>query len=124
MILNNGDHGLIEIMKAIEHQMWDAFCCGDSGTFSKLVSADAMMICGGYRESGAEYTGIVAQVRLDGYRIDDFIVKVLAPDTALTNYIVEVSCSDAILSGTFRVSSLWRSVNGDWQLVFNQDTRL
>lgn len=39
----------------MEKNMWEAFSNGDSTTFVQLVSNEAIMICGGYKTSGAEY---------------------------------------------------------------------
>lgn len=113
-----------ESIKHLEVQMWEAFSSGDSNSFHELVSNEAIMICGGFRESGYEYSNIVAQIRLDKYEISDFVVKLISQDSALTNYIVEVQCPDESISGLFRVSSLWINNGDKWELVFNQDTKL
>ena len=113
-----------EKVKELEYRMWEAFACGDASSFRTLVSEDAMMICGGLRESGLTYAQIVEQVKLDRYSIRDFVVKRVTSDTVLTNYIVVVECPDTDISGTFRVSSLWVQNDNEWRLLFNQDTKL
>ncbi len=121
-MMNKGS--IEEIIKNLEVQMWEAFSCGNSKLFSEVVSNEAMMICGGYRETGYEYANIVAQIRLDGYEIKDFVVKIINPDSVLTNYVINVECPDPSISGVFRVSSLWIKNEDKWELVFNQDTKL
>lgn len=113
-----------EKVRNLETQMWEAFANGDSNKFSKLVLDDAMMICGGIRESGREYAKIAANVRLDSYEISDFFIKSVSNESVMTNYIVKVICPDASISGTFRVSSLWIRNDTKWELVFNQDSKL
>lgn len=120
--MNNGS--VEEKIKDLETQMWEAFANGDSKKFSKLVSDDAMMICGGIRESGREYAKIVANVRLDSYEISEFFTKLVSNELVMTNYIVKVMCHDSSISGTFRVSSLWILSKNKWELVFNQDSKL
>ena len=46
----------------MEKKLWEAFASGDADSFSELVSTDALMVCGGYKESGSEYAKIVAQI--------------------------------------------------------------
>lgn len=118
------DISLQEKVIGMEKKMWEAFASGNSASFGKIVSADAMMICGGFKESGAEYARIVENVNLSNYELSEFDVKVINPNVVLTNYIVKVDCQDYTLAGTFRVSSLWINEDGNWKVVFNQDSNL
>lgn len=118
------DISLQEKVIGMEKKMWEAFASGNSALFGEIVSADAMMICGGFKESGAEYARIVENVNLSNYELSEFDVKVINPNVVLTNYIVKVDCQDYTLAGTFRVSSLWINEDGNWKVVFNQDSNL
>jgi hypothetical protein len=115
---------LAEELRDVEEKMWEAFSRGNATAFGKLVASDAMMICGGLRESGREYTAIVSQVRLDSYGLTDFAIKVINTSMVMTNYVVKIECPDPLLSGNFRVSSLWIKNDDHWQLCFNQDSKL
>ncbi len=118
------DISLQEKVIGMEKKMWEAFASGNSASFGKIVSADAMMICGGFKESGAEYAKIVENINLSNYELSEFDVKIINPNVILTNYIVKVDCQDYTLAGTFRVSSLWINEDGNWKVVFNQDSNL
>lgn len=118
------DISLQEKVIGMEKKMWEAFASGNSALFGKIVSADAMMICGGFKESGAEYARIVENVNLSNYELSEFDVKVINSNVVLTNYIVKVDGQDYTLAGTFRVSSLWINEDGNWKVVFNQDSNL
>jgi len=107
-----------------EKQMWEAFATGNSELFEKFVSKDALMICGGYRETGSEYTSIVSQIRLQGYELTDIIVKEVDLNVILINYIVNVKSFDSVLNGKYRVSSVWAKKDEKWKVVFNQDSRI
>ncbi|EGD48960.1 hypothetical protein Cpap_3387 [Ruminiclostridium papyrosolvens DSM 2782] len=118
------DISLQEKVIGMEKKMWEAFASGNSASFGEIVSADAMMICGGFKEIGAEYARIVENVNISNYELSEFDVKVINPNVVLTNYIVKVDCQDYTLAGTFRVSSLWINEDGNWKVVFNQDSNL
>lgn len=109
---------------SLEKAMYDAFAKGDARKFAELVRPDALMVCGGLRETGDVYTQIVSGVRLQNYEISDFCIKEIDNANTMTNYIVSIACDDPMLSGPFRVSSLWHCIDGNWQIVFNQDSRL
>lgn len=109
---------------SLEKSMYDAFSIGDSSKFAELVRPDALMVCGGMRETGEVYTQIVSGVRLQSFEISDFIIHEIDNSNVLTNYVVTIDCRDPMLSGPFRVSSLWHYADGTWNLVFNQDSRL
>jgi hypothetical protein len=107
-----------------EKQMREAFATGNSELFKDLVSKDALMICGGYRETGSEYTNIISQIRLQGYELTDIIVKEVDLNVILINYIVNVKSFDPIMNGKYRVSSLWVKNDEKWKVVFNQDSKI
>lgn len=115
---------LQEKVISMEKKMWEAFATGDSASFGEIVSKDAMMICGGFKESGSEYTKIVEHVNLSNYELSEFDVKVINQNVVLTNYVVRVDCQDYTLAGRFRVSSLWINEDGNWKVVFNQDSKV
>lgn len=108
----------------MEKNMWEAFSNGDSTSFAQLVSDEAIMICGGYKTTGAEYAKIVEQIRLQDYEVSDFFVKEISANTILVNYLAKVKCPDPSISGIFRVSSLWVNDNDKLKLLFNQDSRI
>ena len=109
---------------SLEKAMYDAFSAGDARKFAELVRPDALMVCGGLRETGEVYTQIVSGVRLQSFEISDFIIHEIDNSNVLTNYVVTIDCRDPMLSGSFRVSSLWNCIDGTWKIVFNQDSRL
>lgn len=108
----------------LEKQIWEAFATGNSKLFGNLVSKDALMVCGGFRETGSKYASIVSQIRLQKYELYDFIVRKVEANAILINYIVNVEAFDKVLDGKFRVSSLWVKSGEKWQMVFNQDSNL
>ena len=109
---------------SLEKAMYDAFSIGDSSKFAELVRPDALMVCGSMRETGEVYTQIVSGVRLQSFEISDFIIQEIDNANIITNYIVTIACADPMLSGSFRVSSLWNCDGSKWKIVFNQDSRL
>lgn len=111
----------------LETQMWNSAMSGNSEDFLKLVSPDAVMVCGGYRCSGAEYAELIKDFGISGFEITKFEVTAENDGLASVHYIVK-TCADssenADLAGVFHVASVWKKQNEKWQLVFNMDSRI
>lgn len=54
----------------------------------------------------------------------DFQAKMLAPDVVLATYRAIRSASEAALPAQSLRSSIWKQIDGRWQLVFHQGTPL
>ena len=111
----------------LENKMWQAARDGSKAEFAKLVSADAVMICGGYRCTGAEYAEFVSSFGISDYEITCFETVHETDSTVQVHYIVRTTADtpeNADLAGTFHVTSTWESRNGEWVLVFNMDSRI
>lgn len=111
----------------LETQMWNSAMSGNSEEFLKLVSPDAVMVCGGYRCLGAEYAELIKNFGISSFEITDFEVTAENDGLASVHYIVK-TCADspenADLAGIFHVASVWKMQGGKWQLVFNMDSRI
>lgn len=111
----------------LETQMWNSAMSGNREEFLKLVSPEAVMVCGGYRCSGAEYAELIKDFGISSSEISDFEVTAENDGLASVHYIVK-TCADspenADLAGTFHVASVWKKQNEKWQLVFNIDSRI
>lgn len=111
----------------LETQMWKAAKEGNKEDFSKLVSPEAVMICGGYRCSGAEYSELIKNFGISGFEITDFEVTAENDGLGSVHYIVKTCAAgpeSADLAGVFHVASIWKKADGKWQLVFNMDSRI
>ena len=110
-----------------EKSMWAAAKNGDKTAFLKLVSLDAVMICGGYRCTGAEYGELIADFGISDFEITGFGIVHETADCVQVHYIVKTTASapeNADLAGTFHVTSTWEKRGGAWRLVFNMDSRV
>ena len=110
-----------------EIKMWEAAKNRDAEAFLQLVSADAEMVCGGYRCSGAEYAEIIKDFDLAEYEISDFEIVDDSNDTCQVRYIITTKVSDernADLEGRFLVNSTWKRFEDGWRLMSNSDKRL
>lgn len=110
-----------------EQAMWNAAQQRDKNAFLKLVSADAAMICGGYRCTGAEYAEIIGDFGISSFEISDFEILCESENTVQVHYIVKTvadSPENADLAGKFHITSIWAKQSGDWMLVFNMDSRI
>ena len=111
----------------LETRMWQAARDGDKSEFEKLVSPDAVMVCGGYRCSGADYAEFISDFGIAAFEISDFEVVLETENTVQVHYIVKTtadSSENADLAGMFHVTSTWENVAGKWTLVFNMDSRI
>ena len=117
------DHNVIQM----EHAMWEAVLHRDADAFKKLVSADAVMVCGGCRCLGREYADLLADFRIDGYSITHMEVIDASDRQVTLHYVIRTRSEDAgaqDLAGLFHVVSLWKRKNETWKLIFNMDSRI
>ena len=116
-----------EVISELENKMWQSAVEGDSATFSELVSADAVMVCGGYRCTGAEYAELIRDFSISEYEISDFEIVKQTDNTVQVHYIVRTTTDlpeNADLAGVFHVTSTWEYRCNKWRLVFNMDSRI
>lgn len=110
-----------------EQEMWNAAQQGDKNAFAKLVSPNAVMICGGYRCSGAEYTELISDFGISSFEISGFEVVSETESVVQVHYIVKTTADSpetADLAGVFHVTSTWSKQSGGLMLVFNMDSRI
>ena len=111
----------------LERKMWNAAVSGDRAAFLDVVSQSAVMICGGYRCTGAEYAGFITDFGVAAYEISDFEMTAQSDDMAAVHYIVTTEADrpeSSDMAGKFHVASVWKKSDGKWQLVFNMDSRI
>lgn len=111
----------------LENKMWQSAKDGNKTEFGKLVAADAVMVCGGYRCTGAEYAGFVSDFGISAFVIDNFEIVHETDKTVQVHYIVKTTADtpeNADLAGTFHVTSTWENRDSKWVLVFNMDSRI
>ena len=113
-------------IKQKELKMWEAAKSRDSIKFLELVCPDAVMICGGLRCSGVDYSDIIKDFDLVRYVISDFEVVNKTETTCQVHYGIETFVEDVRnidLKGQFYITSTWKKIDGDWKLIFNMDSR-
>ena len=93
--------------------------------FLNIVSEDAVMICGGYRCTGAEYAQIIEEFDCKDYRISEFEVVAENNDFIQVHYMITTTVNDEAnkdLAGTFHISTTWKRMGEDFKVVFNMDS--
>lgn len=115
-----------DIIKERETAMWEAARCRDSSAFLNIVNENAVMVCGGYRCSGADYARIIGEFDCKSYVISDFEVVVQSEDLVQVHYIIETTSEkpeNSDLAGRFHITSTWQR-SDSWKLIFNMDSRI
>ncbi len=110
-----------------EVNMWEAAKNGDKRAFCGLVAEDAVMVCGGYRCTGAEYSAFTENFGISAYEISNFEIVLEADNVCQSHYIVKTAADcpeNSDMAGTFHVTSTWIRRGGDWALIFNMDSRI
>lgn len=118
---------MINIILELENKMWESTKKGDKATFAKLVSTDAVMVCGGYRCSGSEYAEFISDFGISAFEIMNFEVVHETDKTVQVHYVVRTTADapeNADLAGIFHVTSTWAKQGEEWILVFNMDSRI
>jgi hypothetical protein len=73
----------------LERKMWDAAVSWDKSAFLDIVSETAVMVCGGYRCTGAEYAELTADFGVSAYEISSFEMTAESDDMIAVHYIVK-----------------------------------
>ena len=114
-------------IKELEIQMWEAARTRDKEAFLSVVSENAVMVCGGYRCTGAEYAQIIAEFDCKDYKISDFEVVAKNNDFIQVHYMITTTVNNEAnkdLAGTFHISTTWKRFGEDFKVVFNMDSAL
>ena len=110
-----------------ETEMWEAAKNRDAARFSELVSDDAVMVCGGFRCSGAQYCEIIKNFDIKTYNISDFETVAETDELIQVHYMIETKVNreeNKDLEGVFHVTTTWKRINNQWKVVFNMDSRV
>lgn len=110
-----------------EIAMWDAAKNRDSNTFLEVVDANAVMVCGGFRCSGADYAEIIKEFDVAQYEMLNYEVIKETETLCQVHYMIKITVNDrknADLEGLFHVTSTWNKINDRWKLIFNMDSKI
>lgn len=114
-------------IKEKEIAMWEAAKSRDGKKFLELVHTDAVMVCGGFRCSGLEYSHIIENFDLTKYVISDYEVIMETVEMCQIHYIIETfveRVENEDLQGKFHITSTWKKMDDAWKLIFNMDSRI
>lgn len=114
-------------MQELELKMWEAAKNRDAEAFLEVVDANAVMVCGGFRCSGADYAEIIKEFDVAQYRITDFEVIEETETLCQIHYVIEIAVAErrnADLEGVFHIASTWKRIGDAWKLIFNMDARV
>ncbi len=92
-----------------------------------IVSPEAVMVCGGFRCSGADYAEFINDFGISSYEITNFETVAETAQLVQVHYIVKTTADSpetADLAGMFHITSTWAKKNGTWKLIFNMDQRI
>ncbi|MBQ7934159.1 MAG: nuclear transport factor 2 family protein [Lachnospiraceae bacterium] len=113
--------------KELEIAMWEAAKNRNAKAFLEVVDKDAIMVCGGFRCSGADYAEIIKEFDVASYEITGFEKVVETEELCQVHYVIKITVSDPVnkdLEGAFHITSTWKMLGGTWKLVFNMDSRI
>ena len=111
----------------LEIKMWEAARNRDAEAFSDVVDERAVMVCGGFRCSGADYANIIKEFDIAQYKISNFEIIEETEMLCQIHYEIELTVADrknADLEGAFHIASTWKKSADKWKLIFNMDSRI
>ena len=117
---------IMDVM-SYEVLMWEAAKNRDKNAFLQLVQEDAVMVCGGFRCSGAEYAEIIREFDLAKYEITGFETVAETSELCQVHYVIKTQVADERnrdLAGKFHITSTWKKTDDSWKLIFNMDQRI
>ena len=112
-------------IKALEIQMWEAARNRDKEAFLNVVSEGAVMICGGYRCTGAEYAQITEEFDCKAFCISEYEVVAENSEFIQVHYMITTTVNDEAnkdLAGTYHISTTWKRFGDVFKVVFNMDS--
>ena len=116
-----------EEVYALENSLWDAAKKRSKSAFLRLMDENAVLVCGGYRCTGREYVGIIADFDCRSYTIENFEIVCSDTDSVQVHYVLVMEVKDprnSDLAGKFHVTTTWRRKDDRWKVVFNMDQRV
>ncbi len=114
-----------EILLLLEHELLSSQVRASDARLDELL-AHAFVEFG---SSGRIYDkqsmihALTQAASMENYQIDDFTVVTESEDTALVTYSCKIRSAGGDLVRTSNRSSLWKLLDGRWQMVFHQGTR-
>ena len=79
------------IIFELEQKMWNAAAGRDKEAFLQLVSLEAVMVCGGFRCSGADYAELIKDFGISSYEITNFETVAKTEQLVQVCYIVKAA---------------------------------
>lgn len=114
-------------IQELEIKMWTAAKNRDSKAFLEVVDKNAIMVCGGFRCSGADYAKIINDFDIEQYKISNYEIIEESESLCQIHYVIDLTVADrknADLEGEFHITSTWKKFADDWKLIFNMDSRI
>lgn len=111
----------------LENSMWKTAQNRDAEEFLKLVSPNAVMVCGGYRCLGKEYAEIIKVFDCKSYSIDGFEIVNEDNNSFQVHYVLKMEVENEQnrdLEGEFHITTTWHLIDEKWTVVFNMDQRI
>jgi hypothetical protein len=114
-----------EILLALEHELLSSQVRASHARLDELL-APALVEFG---SSGRIYDkrsmihALTQAASMEDYQVDDFTVVTASEDTALVTYSCQIRSAGGDLVRLSNRSSLWKLLDGRWQMVFHQGTR-
>ena len=114
-------------IKELEMKMWNAARSRDAEAFLEIVDEKAVMVCGGFRCTGADYAKIIREFDVAEYKISHYEVIQETETLCQIHYMIEITVADmknADLEGVFHITSTWKKIDNKWKLIFNMDSKI
>ena len=114
-----------EILLALEHELLSSQVRASHARLDELL-APAFVEFG---SSGRIYDkqsmihALTQAASMEDYQVDDFTVVTASEDAALVTYSCQIRSADSDLVRSSNRSSLWKLLDGRWQMEFHQGTR-
>jgi hypothetical protein len=114
-----------EILLALEHELLSSQVRASHARLDELLAPEFVE----FGSSGRIYDkqsmihALTQAASMEDYQVDDFTVVTASEDTALVTYSCQIRSAGGDLVRSSNRSSLWKLLDGRWQMVFHQGTR-
>jgi hypothetical protein len=114
------------VLEATVNRLWEAFQKKDKATLSSLLDDGFRMFEEGTSSFGDKKTEVnaVDEFELINFKLSDFTVKPLGPNTALVTYIAQYEGKSGAETSKAKsvFGEVWTRSGNDWKSLYLQET--
>ena len=114
-----------EVLLGLEHELLSPQVRASHARLDELLASEFVEFgsSGRIYDKQSMIDALTQAASMEDYQVDDFTVVTENEDTALVTYLCKIRSAGGDLVRTSIRSSLWKQLDGRWQILFHQGTK-